>query len=307
MTEITASLVKKLRETTGAGMMDCKKALVETGGDIEVAVDWLRKKGISAAAKKADRAATEGLVGVATGARKGAVVEVNAETDFVARNDLFQEFVRSVAGVALEGTGDLEAIKGAKAAEGEASIGEQVTQLVATIGENLSLRRSAILEVVNGVVTSYVHNAVAPGLGRIGVLVALESEADEQGLAELGKKIAMHVAASAPQAVSRDDVEAGALARERSVLEEQARASGRPDDIVAKMVEGRLRRFFEEACLLEQIFVIDGETPVGEVLEAAAKEFGTAVHVKGFVRFVLGEGLDRKDDDFAAEVTALSS
>ncbi|MDP6805515.1 MAG: translation elongation factor Ts [Rhodospirillales bacterium] len=307
MTEITASLVKKLRDTTGAGMMDCKKALVETGGDIEVAVDWLRKKGISAAAKKADRAATEGLVGVATGARKGAVVEVNAETDFVARNDLFQEFVRSVAGVALEGTGDLEAIKAAKATEGEVSIGERVTQLVATIGENLSLRRSAVLEVVNGVVTSYVHNAAAPGLGRIGVLVALESEADEQGLAELGKKIAMHVAASAPQAVSRDDVEAGALARERSVLEEQARASGRPDDIVAKMVEGRLRRFFEEACLLEQIFVIDGETPVGEVLEAAAKEFGTAVHVKGFVRFVLGEGLDRKDDDFAAEVTALSS
>ncbi len=307
MAEITASLVKKLRETTGAGMMDCKKALVETGGDIEAAVDWLRKMGISAAAKKADRAATEGLVGVATGARKGAVVEVNAETDFVARNELFQQFVRAVADVALEGTGDLETINRSKAADDEASIGERVTQLVATIGENLSLRRSAILEVANGVVTSYMHNAVAPGLGRIGVLVALESEADTRRLAELGKKIAMHVAASAPQAVSRDDVESGSLARERGVLEEQARASGRPDDIVAKMVEGRLRRFYGETCLLEQIFVIDGETPVGQVIEAAAKEFGTAVSVKGFVRFVLGEGLDKKDDDFAAEVTALSS
>ncbi len=307
MTEITASLVKKLRETTGAGMMDCKKALVETGGDIEVAVDWLRKKGISAAANKAGRAATEGLVGVATGARKGAVVEVNAETDFVARNDLFQQFVRAVTEVALEGTGDLETIKGTKAGEGEATIGERVTQLVATIGENLNLRRSAILEVANGVVASYVHNAVVPGLGRIGVIVALESEADAQRLAELGRQIAMHVAASAPQAVSRDDVEGQVLARERAVLEEQARASGRPDDIVAKMVEGRLRRFFEEACLLEQIFVIDGETPVGQVLEAAAKDLGSAVRVKGFVRFALGEGLDRKDDDFAAEVTALSS
>jgi len=304
MVEITAALVKQLRETSGAGMMDCKKALTETDGDVESAVDWLRKKGLAAAAKKAGRVAAEGLVGVATDGPRGAVVEVNAETDFVARNDKFQAFVGQVASLALDAGGDTEALKAAAYPERGHSVSEELTQLIATVGENMNLRRSAMLEVGQGVVAAYMHNQTAPDLGKIGVLVALESGGDAAELAKLGKQIAMHVAAAAPQSVSRDDLDPGALERERDVLAEQARASGKPEEIIEKMVEGRLRKFYEEVCLLEQVFVIDGENKVNKVLEQAGKDLGSPVKVAGFVRFLLGEGVEREESDFAAEVAA---
>lgn len=304
MAEITAALVKQLRETSGAGMMDCKKALTETDGDVEAAVDWLRKKGLAAAAKKAGRVAAEGLVGVATDGPRGAVVEVNAETDFVARNDKFQAFVGQVAGLALAAGGDVESLKAAAYPERGHSVAEELTQLIATVGENMNLRRSAVLQVGQGAVAAYMHNQIASGLGKIGVLVALESAGDADGLAKLGKQIAMHVAAAAPQSVSRDDLDPGALERERDVLAEQARASGKPEEIIEKMVEGRLRKFYEEVCLLEQVFVIDGETKVGKVLEQAGKDLGAPVEVAGFERFLLGEGVEREESDFAAEVAA---
>ncbi|MGB1547339.1 MAG: translation elongation factor Ts [Alphaproteobacteria bacterium] len=304
MTEITAQMVKALREKTGVGMMDCKRALAETGGDMEAAVDWLRKQGIASAAKKAGRVAAEGLVGIATGENGGAIVEVNAETDFVARNETFQAFVQTVAKVALESGGKgLEALKETVLPEG-GSVGETLTELVATIGENMTLRREAVLRVEPGVVASYMHNAVAPDLGKIGVLVALESTGDAEKLQALGKQIAMHVAAANPQAVTVEGIDPADLARERDVLSEQARVSGKPEEIIAKMVEGRLRKYYEEVVLLEQTFVIDGETKVAKVVAAAEKDIGAPVKVVGFVRFALGEGLERKDEDFAAEVAA---
>ncbi len=304
MAEITAALVKQLRETSGAGMMDCKKALTETGGDLEGAVDWLRKKGLAAAAKKAGRVAAEGLVGVAAEGTKGAVVEVNSETDFVARNEAFQGFVAKVAEVALQVGGDLEAIKAAKYPGSGNSVADELTNMIAKIGENMSLRRAASVSVSDGVVCSYVHNQTAPGLGKIGVLVGLESKGDKAKLEALGKQLAMHVAAAKPQAVNRDGVDASALERERDVLSEQARASGKPEEIIAKMVEGRLRKFYEEVVLLEQVFVIDGETKISKVLEGAAKEAGAPVAIAGFVSFQLGEGVEREEQDFAAEVAA---
>ena len=304
MAEITAALVKQLRETSGAGMMDCKKALTETGGDLEGAVDWLRKKGLAAAAKKAGRVAAEGLVGVAAEGTKGAVVEVNSETDFVARNEAFQGFVAKVAEVALQVGGDLEAIKAAKYPGSGNSVADELTNMIAKIGENMSLRRAASVSVSDGVVCSYVHNQTAPGLGKIGVLVGLESKGDKAKLEALGKQLAMHVAAAKPQAVNRDGVDASALERERDVLSEQARASGKPEEIIAKMVEGRLRKFYEEVVLLEQVFVIDGETKISKVLEGAAKEAGGPVAIAGFVSFQLGEGVEREEQDFAAEVAA---
>ena len=304
MAEITAALVKELREKTGAGMMDCKKALTETGADMEGAVDWLRKKGLAAAAKKAGRVAAEGLIGIAAAGPRGAVVEVNSETDFVARNDDFQKFVRQVADLALESGGDLESLKRAPYPETGRTVEEELTQLVAVIGENLGLRRSIMLSVEQGVIGSYIHNQAAPGLGKIGVLVALESGADQEHLSALGKQLAMHVAAAAPQAIDADGVDAGALKRERDVLAEQARASGKPEEIIAKMVEGRLRKYYEEVCLLEQTFVIDGETKVRNVLDQAGTDLGAAVKVTGFVRYQLGEGIDRGPDDFAGEVAA---
>ena len=304
MVEITAGLVKELREKTGAGMMDCKKALTETDGNLEEAVDWLRKKGFAAAAKKAGRVAAEGLVGVATAEGRGAVVEVNAETDFVARNETFQDFVRSCATLALEAGGDAEALSRAAYPNGGGTVGEQLTHLVGRIGENMALRRTAGLSVSDGVVASYVHGAVVPGLGKIGVLVAIESTGDKEHLAALGKQLAMHVAAAAPQAVDNDGVDPVALQRERDVLTEQARASGKPDDIIEKMVEGRLRKFYEEICLLDQVFVIDNETKIRKLLEQTAKDLGAAVAVTGFVRYQIGEGVERKDSDFAAEVAA---
>jgi elongation factor Ts len=304
MAEITAALVKELRETSGAGMMDCKKALTESGGDLEAAVDWLRKKGLAAAAKKAGRVAAEGLVGVAAAGTKGAVVEVNSETDFVARNDGFQDFVRKVAEVALEVGGDIEALKAAKFPGSGNAVADALTGMIAKIGENMNLRRAAGVSVGDGVVCSYIHNQTAPGLGKIGVLVGLESAGDKGKLEALGKQLAMHVAAAHPQAVDRSGVDASALERERDVLSEQARASGKPEEIIAKMVEGRLRKFYEEVCLLEQIFVIDGETKVSKILEAAAKDVGAPVAIAGFVRLQLGEGVEREEQDFAAEVAA---
>jgi len=304
MAEVTATLVKELRDKTGAGMMDCKRALGETGGDMEGAVDWLRKKGLAAAAKKAGRVAAEGLVGVATRGVAGAVVEVNSETDFVARNELFQAFVRTVAGLAVGGNGDVEALKQMPYPGTGRTIAEELTELVGRIGENLVLRRCARLEVGQGVVSSYMHNSLAPGLGKIGVLVALEPEAGGEALATLGRQLAMHVAAANPQFLDVSSVPAAALDRERAVLREQAAVSGKSEDIVNRMVEGRLRKFYEDTVLLDQVFVIDGESRVGKIVEAAAKQAGKPIKVSGFVRMQLGEGIDKPSSDLAVEVAA---
>jgi elongation factor Ts len=303
MAEITAALVKELREKTGAGMLDCKKALTETAGAIEAAVDWLRKKGLAAAAKKAGRVAADGLVGVAAAGPRGALVEVNAETDFVARNEQFQGFVRAVAGVALAGTAELEAVKGARHPEG-GTVAERLTALVATIGENMTLRRTAGLAVGRGVVASYMHNAAAPGLGKIGVLVALESEGDTAKLEALGKQLAMHVAAANPAALDIASVDPAQLEREKAILREQAAASGKAPEMVERMVAGRLRKFYEESVLAEQVFVVEGESRVKDVVAKAAKELGKPVTLAGFRRFALGEGVEKKQEDFAAEVAA---
>jgi elongation factor Ts len=303
MAEITAALVKELREKTGAGMMDCKKALAETSGDLESAFDWLRKKGLAAAAKKAGRVAAEGLVGLATEGTRGALVEVNAETDFVARNEQFQGFVQQVARLALT-SGDVEALAGAAIPGENKSVSEKLTQLISTIGENMTLRRTASLAVGQGVVVGYVHNAQAPGIGKIGVLVALESAGDPAKLAAFGKRLAMHVAAANPQALNISAVDPAALDRERAVLAEQARASGKPEEIIGKMVEGRLRKFYDEVVLLEQTYVIDGESKVKAAVAAAAKDAGAPIEVTGFHRMALGEGIQREQKDFAAEVAA---
>ncbi|MHA1108776.1 MAG: translation elongation factor Ts [Alphaproteobacteria bacterium] len=305
MAEITASLVKQLRDKTGAGMMDCKKALGETGGDIEAAVDWLRKAGFAAAAKKAGRVAAEGLVAVATVDGKGVAVEVNAETDFVARNDSFKEFVSGVAAAALDVGGNIEAIKTATLPGGGA-VQEKMQELVATIGEKMTLRRSAELSVSSGIVASYVHNSVGPGLGRIGVLVGLESGGDTAKLTEFGHQLAMHIAAAAPQWTEQSEVDTTTLDREREILADQARATGKSDDIIAKMVEGRLRKYYEEVVLLDQVFVVDGESKVAKAVETFAAELGAPVKVTGFVRFVLGEGVEKEEQDFAAEVAAVA-
>jgi elongation factor Ts len=304
MAEITAALVKELREKTGAGMMDCKRALSETQGELEAAVDWLRKKGLSAAAKKAGRVAAEGLVGAATQGKVGAVVEVNAETDFVARNETFQNYVRTVTEIALGVGDDIERLRGAAFPGSGRTVGDELTHLIATVGENMQLRRARRLEVKNGAVSFYVHNALTPGLGKIGVLVALESTGDAAKLAVFGRQLAMHVASARPDYLDIASVDAAALEREREVLREQSRASGKPPAIIEKMVEGRLRKFYEEVVLLEQIYVIDQESRVGKVIESAAKEVGAPVKVTGFVRFALGEGIAKEQGDFAAEVAA---
>jgi elongation factor Ts len=304
MAAVSAALVKELREKSGAGMMDCKKALVESGGELEVAVDWLRKNGLAAAAKKAGRVAAEGLVGVATEGRRGAVVEVNAETDFVARNETFQEFVRGCAQLALESAGDIDALKGMTYPGTTHTVAEQLTQLIATVGENMNLRRIAVIEVPEGAVAAYVHNQAAPGLGKIGVLVGLASAGDQERLGAFGKQVAMHVAAVQPQSIDKDALDPAAIERERAILSDQARASGKPEEIVAKMVEGRLRKFYQEVCLLDQTFVIDGEASVGKAVEAIGNDLGAAVTVTQFERYQLGEGIDKQEADFAAEVAA---
>jgi elongation factor Ts len=284
-------------------MMDCKKALAENNGDMEASIDWLRAKGLAAAAKKAGRTAAEGLVGVAVEGNRGAVVEVNSETDFVAKNELFQDFVRNVAKLSLEHGTDVETL-GASAYPEGGTVQEKLTDNIAKIGENQSLRRAASLEVGQGAVVSYVHNQVAPGLGKIGVLVALESGAPVETLQALGKQIAMHVAAAHPLALGADDLPADLVERERAIAMEKARESGKPENIIEKMVEGGLAKFRKDSALLSQLFVMDNKTPVAEVVASAAKDAGTGIEVKGFVRFQLGEGIEKKVDDFAAEVAA---
>jgi elongation factor Ts len=303
MAEITAATVKELRERTGAGMMDCKKALAENNGEMEAAIDWLRAKGLAAAAKKAGRTAAEGLVGVVVEGTRGAVVEVNSETDFVAKNEIFQDFVRNVAKLALEHGTDIEAL-GAAQYPGGSTVQEKLTDNIAKIGENQSLRRAAVLEVNEGAIVSYVHNQVAPGLGKIGVLVALESAAPTETLQALGKQIAMHVAAAHPLALSAEELPADLLERERAVATEKAKESGKPANIVEKMVEGSLAKFRKESALLTQLFVIDNKTPVAEVVASVANGAGSGIQLIGFVRFQLGEGIEKKESDFAAEVAA---
>jgi elongation factor Ts len=305
MAQISAALVKELREKTGAGMMDCKKALSETDADLDAAVDWLRKKGLSQAAKKSGRAAAEGLVGVAVSGTTGALVEVNSETDFVARNDKFQDLVSKVAVLGLDAKGDIEALKALQYPGTGRNVADELTNLIATIGENMQLRRTATVSVGTGAVASYVHSGVAEGLGRIGVLVGLESNAPVDKLADLGRSIAMHIAAARPEALTRDDVDASSVERERSVLIEQAKAAGKTQEIAEKMVVGRMRKYYEEVVLLEQVFVVDGERTVSKVLEDASSEMGSPVTISGFVRFNLGEGVDTGEKaDFASEVAA---
>jgi elongation factor Ts len=303
MAEITAATVKELRERTGAGMMDCKKALAETNGEMEAAIDWLRAKGLSAAAKKAGRTAAEGLVGVTVEGNRGAVVEVNSETDFVAKNELFQDFVKNVAKLALQHGTDIEALGAAEYPEG-GTVQDKLTDNIAKIGENQSLRRAAVLEVSQGAVVSYVHNQVSPGLGKIGVLVALESTAPAATLAALGKQIAMHVAAAHPLALSAEELPAELIERERSIAMEKAKESGKPQNIIEKMVEGGLGKFRKDNALLSQLLVMDNKTPVADVVAAAAKDAGTDIQLVSFARFQLGEGIEKKQDDFAAEVAA---
>ena len=304
MTNITAALVKDLRDKTGAGMMDCKNALTETGGDMEAAIDWLRKKGISKAGKKAGRVAAEGLVGVAVSGGAGALVEVNAETDFVARNEDFKSFVKSAAEIALKESGDLEKILAAK--HGTSTVQQTLTEMVAKIGENMSVRRTIALAVNPGAVAAYVHNAASPELGKIGVLVALKSTADQTKLAALAKQIAMHVAAAAPLAIAPEHLTKDVVDRERAVQTEIARQSGKPEAVIEKMMEGRMRKFYEETVLLSQTFVIDGETQVSKVLEKAAKDLGAPITVEAFVRFQVGEGIEKVESDFADEVAQMA-
>jgi elongation factor Ts len=305
MAEITAATVKELRERTGAGMMDCKKALGETGGDMEAAIDWLRTKGLAAAAKKAGRTAAEGLVGVAVAGARGAVVEVNSETDFVAKNEQFQEFVRTVAGLALTASGTVEGLLAASWPAG-GTVQEKLNSNIATIGENQSLRRAAVLQVSEGVVVPYVHNAVTPGLGKIGVLVALESSGDAEALGQLGKQLAMHIAAANPQALRGEDLDPSLVDRERGIAMEKASESGKPANIVEKMVEGAIAKFRKENALLSQVFVMDNKTKIEDVVAAEAKRIGAPVELTAYVRFQLGEGIEKKESDFAAEVAAAS-
>jgi elongation factor Ts len=300
---VTAALVKELREKSGAGMMDCKKALAETNGDMDAAVDWLRTKGLAAAAKKSGRVAAEGLVAIAVDGTKGSVVELNAETDFVARNSEFQAFASTLARLAL-GVDDIDALKAADFPGTGRNVADELTQKIATIGENMSLRRMETLSVGSGSVVSYIHSATADGLGRIGVLVALESTADKASLDGLGKQIAMHIAATSPASLSISDLDPEAVARERDVLIEQAKASGKPQEIAEKMVEGRMKKYYQDVVLLEQTSVIDGETRIADVVSKAGKDAGADIALTGFVRFNLGEGIERETTDFAAEVAA---
>jgi elongation factor Ts len=304
MANITASMVKDLRDKTGAGMMDCKAALSETDGDMEAVIDWLRKKGISKAAKKAGRAAAEGLVGVAVDKGAGALVEVNAETDFVARNEEFKSFVKSAADLALKEGGNLEKLLAAK--HGGSNVQQTLTELVAKIGENMSVRRTVALSVNPGVVAAYVHNATSPELGKIGVLVALKSTADQAKLSALAKQLAMHVAAASPLAITPEHLSKDVVERERNVQWELAKQSGKPDNVIEKMMEGRMRKFYEDTVLLSQTFVIDGETQVGKVIDKAAKELGAPIAVEGFVRFQVGEGIEKVESDFAGEVAQMA-
>ena len=301
---ITAAMVKELRDKTGAGMMDCKKALAENNGDMEASIDWLRAKGIAKADKKSGRTAAEGLIAVASEGKSAVVVEVNSETDFVARNDGFQDLARSIAAVALSTDGSAEAVSAATVASTGKSVTDTVKDAIAHIGENMSFRRSTKLTVDNGIVATYVHNAVADGLGKLGVLVAVKSTGNADALAAIGRQVAMHIAATNPLALTSTDVDPVIADRERSVFIEQARESGKPEAIIEKMVEGRMRKFYEEVALLSQAFVINPDQTVGQAVEAAAADAGATVEIAGFVRFQLGEGIEKEESDFAAEVAA---
>jgi elongation factor Ts len=307
MAEITASLVKELRERTGAGMMDCKKALTEAVGDIEAAVDALRKKGLAAAAKKAGRTTADGLIGMALDGTKGALVEVNSETDFVARNEAFQTLVTQITALAIAADGDVETLRRAVIPATGKTVADSITDSISVIGENINLRRTAVLAVEPGVVAGYLHQQAAAGLGRMGVLVALASTGDAGALDAFGRQLAMHVAATNPQSVTVEDLDPAVVARERNIFADQARASGKPESIVEKMVEGRLRKFYEESVLLEQTWVMDTDKKVKDALADAAKAAGSPVTVAGFVRMALGEGIVKEADDLAAEVAKLTS
>ena len=304
MADITAAMVKELREKSGAGMMDAKNALVENNGDIEVAMDWLRKKGLAKAAKKSGRVAAEGLVGVASSAdgKTAALIEVNSETDFVARNEIFQGFVKQASQIAMK-EADIEAVANAAYGSGK-NTKDTLTDLIAQIGENMSLRRSTNLSVPNGVIATYVHSAVAPNLGKIGVMVALESTASQDVLQALGKQLAMHIAAAKPEALDVASLDPKMVEREKAIHRDTAKASGKPDDIIEKMLEGRMRKYYEEIVLLEQTFIMDGETKIAALLEKAGKDAGSPVKLTGFVSYVLGEGIEKEETDFAAEVAA---
>jgi elongation factor Ts len=307
MPTITAAMVKELRDKTGAGMMDCKAALNETDGDMEAAVDWLRAKGLSKAAKKAGRVAAEGLIGLSANDNEAALVEVNSETDFVARNPTFQDMVGEIAEAALKAQGDLQKLGAATYGSTKATVADTLKEMIGSIGENMTLRRTAHLATDKGVVASYMHNQATPGLGKIGVIVALESTGDADALTAFGKQVAMHIAAANPQAVDTDSLDQELVERERAVLTEQAKESGKPDDVIAKMVEGRLRKFYEEVVLLQQPFVHDPDNTVAKAMDAAGKDAGAPIKITGFYRFALGEGIDKGESDFAAEVAAAAS
>jgi elongation factor Ts len=304
MSNVSAAMVKELRDKTGAGMMDCKKALAETNGEMEAAIDWLRAKGIAKADKKSGRTAAEGLVGVASSGSKAVVVEVNSETDFVARNDAFQDLVRGVSQVALSTNGSVEAIAAATYPASGKPVADTIKDAIATIGENMNLRRAAMLSVDEGVVATYVHNAAADGLGKLGVLVALKSKGNKEALTAIGRQVAMHVAATAPLAVRAEEVDPAVAERERNVFVEQSRSSGKPDNIIEKMVEGRMRKFYEEVALLSQAFVINPDQTVAAALKEAEKSVGAPIEVTGIARLLLGEGVEKEETDFAAEVAA---
>jgi elongation factor Ts len=304
MANISAGMVKELRDKTGAGMMDCKAALGETGGDLESAVDWLRKKGLAKAAKKAGRVAAEGLIGIAIAPNKGIVVEVNSETDFVARNDLFQGLVKMIADVALTTGTDVQKILAGRV--GDRTVADAITETIAKVGENMTLRRAAALSVGKGVVASYVHNSVIDGLGRIGVIVALESTGDADELKAFGRMVAMHVASANPQAIEPSGLDAVTVERERNVLAEKFKAQGKPANVIEKIVESGLKTFYKEVCLLDQGFIFDDKKSVAQAVKEAESKVGAPIKVTGFVRFALGEGIDRPSDDFGGEVAALA-
>jgi elongation factor Ts len=304
MSDVTPNDVKALRERTGAGMMDCKKALVECNGNIEDAIDLLRKKGLAAAAKKSGRTTAEGLVGVYVDDIRGTIVEVNAETDFVARNELFQKYVEDIAVIANKNMLDLESLKNASYPGSERTVSEELTNLIAVIGENMGLRRVSHMSVATGVVASYVHNKISANMGKIGIIVGLESSGDKVKLMELGRQIAMHIAAANPQSTTIEGLDPTVLVRERNIVTEQAKSTGKPAEFIEKIVEGRIRKFYEESVLLEQVFVMDGTTKVKDVVLAASKEIGAPITIKGFEKFVLGEGIEKQTVDFAAEVAA---
>ena len=304
MAAISAGMVKSLRDKTGAGMMDCKTALSESGGEMEAAIDWLRAKGLSKAANKADRVAAEGLIGVASAAKLGAMVEVNSETDFVARNAEFQKTVAEIAKLALKAGGDLEKLKAMEYPKKKVSVSDHLKELVGTIGENISLRRTAALKVGEGVVATYVHNQATPGMGKIGVLVALESTGNKERVTEIGRQVAMHVAAANPLALTDAEVSPEVLERERAIFTEQAKESGKPEKVIKQMIEGRIKKFYQEAVLLKQAFVINPDLTVEQAVKAAAEAAGAPITIKAFGRYELGEGIQTDKGDFAAEVAA---